>query len=39
MTHDVYTKRGWYCTRKSPHNGPCALVPRWWNIKWRYFVR
>lgn len=23
--------RGWRCTRDT-HTGPCALVPRWWNV-------
>jgi hypothetical protein len=22
--------RGWYCTRSSHHDGPCAAHPRWW---------
>ena len=23
---------GWRCTRRSGHDGPCALKPRWWNL-------
>lgn len=27
-----FTKFGWYC-RRHPHDyGPCAAVPRWWNV-------
>lgn len=25
-------KRGWKCIRGSHALGPCALVPRWWNL-------
>lgn len=28
----VVQPRGWYCKRNA-HNGPCALVARWWNLK------
>jgi hypothetical protein len=27
-------KRGWWCSRTAHHNGPCALRPRWWNLRW-----
>ncbi len=29
---------GWRCTRRIFHDGPCALVPKWWNLKarWQY---
>lgn len=26
---------GWYCKRRIHFDGPCALMPRWWNIKGR----
>lgn len=25
-------RRGWVCTRCPVHDGPCALVPAWWNL-------
>lgn len=25
-------KVGWYCRRNAHADGPCALVPRWWNL-------
>ena len=33
IRHDcVYgMKRGWWCRRERWHDGPCALLPRWWN--------
>jgi len=29
---------GWRCVREVHADGPCALVPKWWNLadKWRY---
>lgn len=29
---------GWRCVREAHGAGPCALVPKWWNLasKWRY---
>lgn len=30
-------RRGWYCTR-TRHTGPCALVPRWWNLRARLWM-
>lgn len=38
MTCNYRFKRGWYCTRRRNHAGPCALHPKWWNLKGRYFV-
>lgn len=29
---------GWKCIR-GEHNGPCALVPRWWNLKGMWQMR
>ncbi|MDP5182149.1 hypothetical protein QOZ88_05830 [Blastococcus sp. BMG 814] len=31
-------RRGWYCARGLHVDGPCALVPRWWNVRarWRW---
>lgn len=28
--------RGWYCTRGLHLDGPCALLPRWWNLRGRW---
>lgn len=30
-------KRGWKCIRAYHHaeGGPCALVPKWWNLRYR----
>lgn len=28
-------KRGWWCSRTWPHDGPCALRARWWNLGYR----
>lgn len=25
-------RRGWYCARGLHLDGPCALVPYWWNL-------
>lgn len=25
-------KRGWFCSRRRWHTGPCALRPKWWNL-------
>lgn len=32
----VRFKRTWRCTRRE-HTGPCALLPKWWNLvgRWR----
>ena len=27
-----FTKFGWYCRRRPHATGPCAGVPRWWNM-------
>lgn len=29
---EINFKRGWFCTRGVHATGPCALVPKWWNI-------
>ena len=31
-------KRGWYCTRNEHLEGPCALLPKRWNLaaQWKY---
>lgn len=29
-------KTGWWCKRVPFHTGPCALIPRWWNIPGRF---
>lgn len=26
---------GWFCKRYEHYSGPCALVPKWWNLKAR----
>ena len=31
----TFAKRGWYCRREPHMEGPCALVPRWWNLRER----
>jgi len=33
-----YAPRGWRCSHDAPHDGPCPLWPRWWNIvaRWRH---
>lgn len=35
-------KKGWRCIRTHHDSGPCALVPRWWNlrdkIKYRHYI-
>lgn len=31
--------RGWHCTRFVHYSGPCALVPKWWNLKARWWHR
>lgn len=31
---DYNMKRGWYCTRRRDHAGPCALIPRWWMVRY-----
>lgn len=36
---DRNMKRGWRCTRSHHDDGPCALVPRWWNLAGRRSVR
>jgi hypothetical protein len=30
--------RGWRCVIGEHVEGPCGLVPKWWNVrdKWRY---
>ena len=30
---------GWWCSRGSAHQGPCALRPRWWNIDGHWLMR
>lgn len=30
---------GWYCTRGLHLDGPCALLPRWWNLPGRWHGR
>lgn len=37
----VNMKFGWRCTRPWHFDGPCALVPSWWNLlaKWRFRAR
>lgn len=30
---------GWYCKRPVHIDGPCALVPKWWNIPGRLAYR
>lgn len=37
MCH-INMRKGWRCTRGHHSEGPCALVPRWWNIRDRWFV-
>jgi hypothetical protein len=32
-------RRGWYCRRGLHVDGPCALVPRWWNLHARWAHR
>lgn len=29
----INAKPGWYCTRPFHLDGPCALVPKWWNLR------
>lgn len=24
--------KGWRCVREQHDDGPCALVPKWWNL-------
>lgn len=38
MKHPTW-KRGWWCSRDWPHDGPCALRPRWWNVTGRRWLR
>lgn len=26
----IYPPKGWYCTRRFGHDGPCALRPKLW---------
>jgi len=28
----IHSKFGWYCRRPVHFDGPCALVPTWWNV-------
>lgn len=38
MTCNYHMKRGWRCLRSRNHDGPCALRPRWWNVRARLWV-
>lgn len=31
--------RGWHCARGLHLDGPCALLPRWWNLRARWRSR
>lgn len=30
---------GWHCVRGIHLDGPCALIPRWWNLRARWRQR
>ena len=30
---------GWRCKRRLHLEGPCALVPKWWNLKAWYVLK
>jgi hypothetical protein len=32
-------RRGWRCVRGTHGGGPCALVPKWWNLRARWLFR
>ena len=32
-------RRGWVCRRGLHLDGPCALVPAWWNLRARAWMR
>lgn len=36
---DYQMKRGWWCSRRYKHDGPCALRPRWWNFRGKNLYR
>lgn len=39
MKCDYNFKRSWRCIREKGHDGPCGLIPKWWNMShdaWLY---
>lgn len=34
-----HAPRGWYCKSEGTPHTICPLVPRWWNLKWRRYMR
>jgi hypothetical protein len=36
---DIRFKPGWWCGRNEHSTGPCALQPRWWNLRGRWQAR
>lgn len=35
----VQMPRGWFCIRFGGHPGPCAMRPKWWNLRGQWLSR
>lgn len=37
--HCTRAPAGWWCSLPVTHAGPCAPLPRWWNLRARWAMR